>query len=246
MMIAFLLLQTDMTYKTKNLCKYSEHHNCQGGCQKHSGSGDGLTVHHVHLRQNNYNDAAKVFLESPKNYNVASMTNIWHAPSSSYRLYSYIAIYIYRYIQIYRYSYIDIAIQLYRYRYIAIQIYLSDQRKSHGSPEAPVGHDELLVPADGVDVLPHQVHHRGQGEDGDEPWWVCQPFKTKARFTSQPGKGGESSRQSLYSSHGSQRRPSLNIIPVINPEYHPCILTLNINPPYYPCILKLYINNIQG
>ena len=27
----------------------------------------------------------------------------------------------------------------------------------------------MLVPADGVDVLPHQVHHRGQGEDGDEP-----------------------------------------------------------------------------
>ena len=97
---------------------------------------------------------------------------------------------------------------------IIYQMSSTHQGEANCPPEPPVGHDELLVPADGVDVLPHQVHHRGQGEDGDEPWWVCQPFKTKARFTSQPGKGGESSRRSLYSSHGSQRRPSLNIIPV--------------------------------
>ena len=58
----------------------------------------------------------------------------------------------------------------------------SDQGKPDGPPEPPVGHDELLVPPDGVDVLPHQVHHSGQREDGDEPWWECQPFKTPEKM----------------------------------------------------------------
>ena len=53
------------------------------------------------------------------------------------------------------------------------------QGEANRPPEPPVGHDELLVPADWVDVLPHQVHHRGQREDGDEPWRSFKNFKTK-------------------------------------------------------------------
>ena len=51
---------------------------------------------------------------------------------------------------------------------IIYQMTSTDQGEANRPPEPPVGHDELLVPADGVDVLPHQVHHRRQREDGHE------------------------------------------------------------------------------
>ena len=51
---------------------------------------------------------------------------------------------------------------------IIYQMTSTDQGEANRPPEPPVGHDELLVPADWVDVLPHQVHHRRQREDGHE------------------------------------------------------------------------------
>ena len=51
---------------------------------------------------------------------------------------------------------------------IIYQMSSSHQGEANRPPEPPVGHDELLVPADWVDVLPHQVHHRRQREDGHE------------------------------------------------------------------------------
>ena len=43
------------------------------------------------------------------------------------------------------------------------------QGEADSPPEPAVGHDELLVPSDGVDVPPHQVDHGRQAEDRHEP-----------------------------------------------------------------------------